>query len=359
MPSIDRLPSGKYRIRQMHDGKSYSMIVSFKPGKKEATQLMARMIDADEPTPVADLTVREAIEEYCRRREKTISPKTLREYQGELKRLPESILMRQVASLTDRTMQDLVDELLTTTYKDRGGNEKTHTPKTIKNKMNLISAAVRETFPDKKLSYKLPKDYSEEEDIYIPTDEDIKKLMAKVKGTPKEICILLACYGLRRSEICALTYGDIDFASGTIRISKDMVQDKDNKWVIKGTKTVKSTRSITVDSETLAVLERGLDPDTPKAEQRVYQGHPAGISQWLYRAQEKLGIPRFGVHRFRHVFASVMHEMGVPEEVVLQLGGWESSGRVMRATYRHARKSALDDGSARLADYRSKNWTDE
>jgi integrase len=48
--------------------------------------------------------------------------------------------------------------------------------------------------------------------------------------------------GLRRSEICALKWRDIDLTSGTIRVQRGAV-NLDGKVVIKATKTRKSLRT--------------------------------------------------------------------------------------------------------------------
>lgn len=52
----------------------------------------------------------------------------------------------------------------------------------------------------------------------MPSREDVKRILEEVKDTPYEIPITLACYGMRRSEICALHPEDIDrdmFTKGT------------------------------------------------------------------------------------------------------------------------------------------------
>ena len=47
--NITKLPSGNYQIREMHNGKRYSVTVPYKPSKKEAQELIRKKID-DTPT---------------------------------------------------------------------------------------------------------------------------------------------------------------------------------------------------------------------------------------------------------------------------------------------------------------------
>ena len=73
----------------------------------------------------------------------------------------------------------------------------------------LISAVLRQYRPDFALNTALPKKVRPA--IYIPSDDDIRRLLEYVKGTEMELPILLAAFGpMRRGEICALNTKNID-----------------------------------------------------------------------------------------------------------------------------------------------------
>lgn len=159
---------------------------------------------------------------------------------------------------------------------------------------------------------------------YIPSDEDVKRILDYSKGTQFEIPLILACYGMRRSEICALTTQDID--GDIVRINKAMVQDENKNWIVKTTKTTASTREIIIPTQIAdKVREQGY----------VYKGHPGKISDYLYRAQKKLGIERFSIHKLRHYFASKMSALNIPEADIMRMGGWETD-HMMKSVYRHS-----------------------
>ena len=63
-----------------------------------------------------------------------------------------------------------------------------------------------------------------------------------------EIAVLLgACAGMRRSEICALKFTDIDLDKSLIHIRRTMVKDDKGEWIVQErTKTVKSKRDVTL-----------------------------------------------------------------------------------------------------------------
>ena len=58
--------------------------------------------------------------------------------------------------------------------------------------------------------------------------EQIPKLIAAAVGTPSAFPVLLALHSLRRSELLAVTWDDIDLAAGTIRVSGAVVQNEDH-----------------------------------------------------------------------------------------------------------------------------------
>lgn len=53
---------------------------------------------------------------------------------------------------------------------------------------------------------------------------------------------MLACFGLRHSEICALALEDIN--GNIVTINKALVLNKNKDWVLKHTKTPEGTREI-------------------------------------------------------------------------------------------------------------------
>lgn len=134
-------------------------------------------------------------------------------------------------------------------------------------------------------------------------------MLEYAKDTEYEIPIILACYGLRRSEICALTLDDLD--GDIIRVNKAKVMDEDAKWVEKTTKTSSSTREIVIPIEIAdKIREKGY----------VYKGYPNSITVFLGKAEGKLGIPHFPLHKLRHYFASKMSALNVPEADIMRMG---------------------------------------
>lgn len=321
---IEKLPSGSYRIRKMYKGKTYSVVTDYKPTQKEALQLLATELDKV-PTKSEHLTFRTASEKYVEMKSNVLSPRTIKEYRETPNRLSDSFNELLIADITQQDIQTEINLL-----------SKSKSPKTVRNYHGFISAVIGTFRPDMKIHTTLPQKLKSEP--YIPSDDDVRLILDYAKDTVYEIPIALACYGLRRSEICALTIDDID--GDCISINKALVLDKDKNWVVKTTKTTASTRTIVIPSHIADLIQ---------AQGYIYKGHPNSITDFLNATQEKLGIPHFSIHKLRHYFASKMSALNIPEENILQMGGWETD-HVMKNVYRHAMADKNNEAQREAAD---------
>ncbi len=129
---------------------------------------------------------------------------------------------------------------------------------------------------------------------------------------------------MRRSEICALTVDDIQ--GDVIKISRAKVLGDNADWVDKTTKTTAGTREIVIPLEIAEKIQN---------QGYVYRGHPNSITIYLSKAEDKLGLPHFSLHKLRHYFASKMSALNVPEADIMRMGGWETD-HVMKRVYRHS-----------------------
>lgn len=314
--TIEKLPSGSYRVRQMENGKLYSLTLPYKPNKREAYELIQNKINH-----VVDnsMTFQKAAEEYINVKNNVLSPSTIRGYHSVLRNLPQYFLDMDISQIDEYTLQKFINEYAID-----------HTAKTVHNVNGFVMAVLRLFYPKMDISVTLPQKQRQER--YTPTTEDIKRIMDASKGTKYYIPLFLACLGLRNSEICALTIFDL---KGTeLTINKALVYG-DNGYVVKNVpKTDASNRIIVLpDAVVSSIREQGF----------IYDGYPLQIDRHLRRTQKKLNIPSFGIHRMRHFFASYMHDLGYSDAIIQSLGGW-ATDNVMKSVYRHA----LNEDSARM-----------
>ena len=307
---IEKLPSGSYRIRKMYKGKMYTVTFERKPTQKEAMLAMADELQKIQRKHES-MDFKAAADEYIESKKNILSPTTIRGYNSAMKTISKRFQGLNIHDITALDIQTEINLL-----------SKEHSPKTVRNYHGFISAVLGMFQPNLRISTTLPQKVKNEP--YIPSDEDVRKILEYAKGTEYEIPIILACHGLRRSEICALKPEDI--SADVVRINKAMVENEELEWVIKTTKTTSSTREVIIPMEIAeCIRSRGY----------VYNGYPGQITKFLSRAEKQLGIPHFPLHKLRHYFASKLSSINVPDADIMRMGGWETD-HVMKSVYRHS-----------------------
>lgn len=311
----NELPSGNIRIQVYDytdlDGKKHYKSFTA-PTKKQAQMLAADWKANKDREQPENLKIYDAIGKYMDLKSGVLSPSTLRGYttirenyfRGEFGR-------RKLEDLTNQIIQLWISDL-----------SKKVSPKTVRNAYGLLVPTLEMFHPDFKLKVTLPA--KKRPDLYCPSDEDVKKLLDHIKGTELEIAVLLAAFGpLRRGEICALT--DKDIHGNVIEVNKSMVQGPDKLWYTKQPKTYGSYRQVEMPEMVIRKMD-GIQG-------RIIKATPAQITNRFMRAINATKLPHFRFHDLRHYSASIMHAIGVPDEYILQRGGW-ATDNVMKSVYR-------------------------
>lgn len=328
MPKAKKLPSGSWRcqvyshteeiyqkdgtIKKKRVYKSFTCLDPSTKGRRKAEQMAADWAAGKERLPKSSITVKEAIHRYIEAKEKVLSPSTLRGYKGIEKNYFETI----GDILLDNLSQEKIQSWVGTISIGRSA-------KSVKNAHGLLSSAISMFYPELTLHTQLPQ--KEKPNLYIPTDNDIKKLLEHVKGKELEIAIYLAAFGpMRRGEICALESTDIK--DNIVTVNKSMVLTPENTWIIKQPKTYASYREIDYPDFVIARL-KGISG-------RIVKCTPSQLTNRFRTAVEYTDIPFFRFHDLRHYSASIMHAIGVPDVYIMQRGGWRTDN-VLKTVYRH------------------------
>jgi integrase len=193
-------------------------------------------------------------------------------------------------------------------------------PKSVKNFSGFISAVFKLYRPRFNYDVKLPQ--KKKYKGYVPTEEDVKRILEASKGSHYHIGFQLAVLSLRRSEICGATIDDV--RGNILTINKDRIYDENNHLMTRdNTKTEESTREIYLpDSLVEEIREAGY----------IYDRTPPMLVKTLHKYQDELEIPRFRLHDLRVFFVSYAHSLKIPDLYIQKAGGWKSDF-VMKNTY--------------------------
>lgn len=161
-----------------------------------AAGIKARAKEA-EKSPLS-LTVTAAVDRYIESKDAVLSPSTIKGYRQVKGNLMGGIALVKIEDLTQENVQQWVNGL---------AREKS--PKTVSNAHGLLSAVLKEYRPSMALRTTLPQKVKT--NIQIPSEAELRAILAAARGTKYEIPIVLAVWmGLRQSEILGLTWDCVD-----------------------------------------------------------------------------------------------------------------------------------------------------
>ncbi|WP_154649783.1 site-specific integrase, partial [Enterococcus faecium] len=211
------------------------------------------------------------------------------------------------------------------------------------------------------------KEYEKNRKFY--SKEELNNLLDAFKdfGNMKQYAFfrLLAYTGMRKSEVLALQWKDIDTFNKELHVNKTLAVDEFGKVIIQSPKTRASRRVISLDTETLSILNNWklqqkeeylkLGYNTSSKEQHVFTTVkntlyiPNTVNDWLRYILKKYNLPRITPHGFRHTHASLLLEAGESVKVVQQRLGHENS-KVTLDIYAHITNNAPKKTGQDFAD---------
>lgn len=272
-------------------------------------------------------TVAGAINDYITARENVLSPSTIRGYRAIARTRFQNAMRWDIGSTTQEQWQRAVNQ-----------EAKMCSAKTLKNAWGFLSSVITEA-TGRKISIRLPQIVPNE--LPFLTAEQIPVFLAAIRGKGCEIAALLALSSLRRSEILALHWDDIDLENNCIYVHGAAVQGSDNALVQrKENKNTTSRRTIPFILPQLREAVEAADQSTPL----VYPGNPNQIWQSVNRICRKEGLPEVGVHGLRRSFASLAYHLGLSEEVTMRTGGWSDIYTMRKIYTKVSEKDLLDQG---------------
>lgn len=322
---IEKRPSGSYRVRMMVDGKRISIPFDHEPTEKEI--LLAFSKKVSNPIKKPHITFEVAANEYCKLRENIISPKTLREYKLMPGRLSKHFCDLYLDEIGKLDIQAEISSLC-----------ETRKPKTVKNYYDYIMAVIRSYIDGFNVDVTVPEVMVEK--LYLPTDKELHLLFESARNHKSGmffIPIVLGSYGLRRSEICALTVDD--FEGDVVHIKRAKVENDKNEWIIKEyPKNSTSIRDLPIDHSIVELIRK---------QGYVYNGHPNSISDYIAKFCKRNNVRHFSLHKLRHYFCSRLISENVDVKTTITMSG-HSTDSVMKRLYLHSVDSKVQEASAKL-----------
>ena len=239
-------------------------------------------------------------------------------------------------------IQELLNEQL------RNGKKDT-VRKTLQIIKAILNLAVENDYTYKNVanSISIPRFYSEEKRTL--TKEE-RMMLEKSENKYSDFFIFLLFSGLRKGEVTALTWDDIDFKNNMIKVNKS-VTFVHNQPQLKSTKNGKS-RNVPMLDKTREILERRFNEKHSKYvfyKKDCNMLTDIAIKRMLESFKKDTGL-NFSLHQLRHTFCTILYYSGISSKKAQEIMG-HSSIDVTLKIYTHLDDEQETDTTSKLNNY--------
>lgn len=196
----------------------------------------------------------------------------------------------------------------------------------------------------------------EKKEMKILPAEDMKAYLqaAEQRGVLPMFYLELVS-DLRKGELVALLWSDLDVKTRTISVSKQATHDAEGNIVITRPKTETSIRKVSIPQETVDLLiqEHTKHPDNPYMFPSPKTGEmysPDSIVRIHWKILKGAGLEHIRFHDLRHTFATVALQSGIDVKTVSSMLGHYDAGFTLR-TYTHVTRQKQEEAAETIGSF--------
>ena len=161
--------------------------------------------------------------------------------------------------------------------------------------------------------------------------------------------------GLRKGELVALLWDDLDIQNRTISVSKQYIKNPSGKLTLSRPKTETSVRRVSIPQEAVDLLiqEHEKHPENPYLFPSSTTGemyYPDSVVKLHEKILKDAGLEHIRFHDLRHTFATLALQNGVDIKTVSSMLGHYDAGFTLR-TYTHATRQMQDQAAETMGNF--------
>lgn len=267
----------------------------------------------------------------------------------------------QLRKLTTHHLQRLYKELLDSGRIHVGNNQPQGLSTTTVHSVHLMLHAALEQAVKERLILRNPTEdcispKPRKVEMRILTTQDIHVYLEAAKARDLlPMFYLELVSGLRKGELVALRWDDLDIQNNTISVSKQYVRNPDGSLELTRPKTENSVRLVSIPQTAVDLLiqEHEKHPDSPYLFPSPITGemyHPDSVVNLHKKLLKDAGLPHIRFHDLRHTFATTALQNGVDVKTVSSMLGHYDAGFTLR-TYTHATRQKQDEAAATMGSF--------
>ena len=302
--------------------------------------------------------------EYC---QPNLAPHTAQSYQFFIQRhiLP-AIGNIPLTQLKPEHLQRLYAEKLTSGRKDGAGGLGNRSVRYIHTTLHkALKDAVRMGMINRNPADAVGSPKVKRHEMRVMSESDIHIFLEYARPTQYYGLFYTALFtGMRRSELLALRWSDVDLLLCQISVSRTLHQLHNRDIIIRETKTDKSRRLIAISPSTASVLREyrtqqevlrqtlGLNLSESDLVFSQYDGKPLlpdSITHAWRNLASKTGLKGIRLHDARHTHASLMLKQGIHPKIVQERLG-HASITITLDTYSHVAPGLQEVAAQRFDD---------
>ena len=376
MPTAKKLPSGSWRcqvyshsivltdkdgniaydengnIKKKRIYESFTSDDTTKRGKAEAESMandfiLNRKDKKKKKFRDVDMTLLQAIDKYIDQHSESLSPTTLKDYDSIKRNGFQDIMLLKLKEFDEDIIQDAINRESKRVSKGRCKNPKPISPKRLRNEYGLIRPVLKKYRKDIDFEeITLPQVAPRNPELLPP-----EIIFDIIKGTDIELAVLLAMWlSFSQSEIRGLTKSK-SISGDYLTIREVIVDGKDGPVKKEIGKNKYRNRRHKIPKRIKELIDK-VEGDilVPMSGSAIY-------NKWI-RLLDEHELPHITFHDLRHVNASVMALLRIPDKYAQERGGWESD-KVMKRVYQQTFSEERENVDKKIDDYFEKKMQHE
>ena len=189
-------------------------------------------------------------------------------------------------------------------------------------------------------------------EMQVPGREELQRFLIQAQAEGYfELFLLDLCTGLRRGELLALQWDDLDFKTGALTVNKQVYEVK-GRLQVSVPKTRASIRRLVLPPGVVEVLRqyrervdsRWIFPSPVKEDMPMT---PGAVRRRLQIILERAGCKRIRFHDLRHTFATLSLESGMDVKTLSAMLGHVSAATTLDI-YTHVTGDMQSEAAAKI-----------